>query len=112
MIQEDIKKRSTLGLDFSSRIEPVKMNVLPRLLYLFYHYPRLSGLQQDLVLKHSHKDHGGLVVPNLRNTIMRYFIYWCSPEHQARWNTSPSNQVRQERTHRPQGRIFNLRGCI
>lgn len=38
-MQADIKKWSILGLDFSSRIEAVKMKVLPRLLYLFLSLP-------------------------------------------------------------------------
>ena len=36
-IQRDVAKWSTLVMDFSSRVEVVKMNLLPRLLYLFLH---------------------------------------------------------------------------
>ncbi len=38
-IQRDMAKWATLILDFSSRIELVKMNLLPRLLYLFSSLP-------------------------------------------------------------------------
>lgn len=108
-MQEDIKKWSTLRLDFSSRIEAVKMNLMPRLLCLFLSLPgrildsqfskwdkqlsrfiwagtrprvRFATLQTD-------KNHGGLAVPNLRQycyaTQMRYFVYWCFPEYHAKW---------------------------
>ena len=109
MIQEDIKKWSTLGLDFSSRIEAVKMNVLPRLLYLFLSLPvRIPDSQFSMWDKHLSRfiwagarprvrfktlqidrEQGGLAVPNLREYYyaaqMRYFVYWCSPEYQAKW---------------------------
>ena len=38
-LQEDMIRWSNLVLDFGSRIEVVKMNVLPRLLYLFLSLP-------------------------------------------------------------------------
>ena len=116
-IQEDIKKWSTLGLDFSSRIEALKINLLPRLLYLFLSLPvripdsqflmwdkqlsrfiwvgarprvRFKTLQID-------KEHGGLAVANLKEYYyaaqMRYFVYWCSPEYQARWKHIELNLV-------------------
>ena len=108
-IQKDVAQWSTLIMDFSSRIEVVKINLLPRLLYLFLSLPirvpvsqfsawdklisrfiwagarpriRLKTLQLD-------KENGGLALPNLREYYyaaqLRYIVYWCSPNYQARW---------------------------
>ena len=38
-IQKDLSKWLSITLDFSSRIEAIKLNVLPRLLYLFLNLP-------------------------------------------------------------------------
>ena len=93
------------------------MNILPRLLYLFLSLPvripdsqfsmwdkqlsrfiwagarprvRFKTLQID-------RDNGGLAIPNLWEYYyaaqMRYFIYWCSPEYQARWKYIELNMV-------------------
>ena len=110
-IKRDVTKWSTLILDFSSRIEVVKMNLLPRLLYLFLSLPvripesqfsawhklisrfiwagarprvRFKTLQLD-------KENGGLALPNLKEYYyaaqLRYIVYWCSPNYIARWKT-------------------------
>lgn len=108
-IRRDVAKWSTQTMDFSSRIEVVKMNLLPRLLYLFLSLPakvtdsqfitwdklisrfiwagtrpriRLKTLQLD-------KENGGLALPSFREYYyaaqLRYIVYWCSPSYQARW---------------------------
>ncbi|CAJ1058984.1 unnamed protein product [Xyrichtys novacula] len=115
-IQRDVAKWSTLIMDFSSRIEVVKMNLLPRLLYLFLSLPvripdtqfsawdklisrfiwagarpriRLKTLQLD-------KENGGLALPDLRGYYyaaqLRYVVYWCSPNYQARWKDIEMSQ--------------------
>ena len=98
-IQRDVAKWSTLVMDFSSRVEVFKMNLLPRLLYLPVRIPdsqfsawdklisrliwagarpriRLRTLQLD-------KENGGLALPNFREYYhaakLRYVVYWCSP---------------------------------
>ena len=105
-IQRDVAKWSTLVMDFSSRIEVVKMNLLPIGCLLFpvrapdsrfsaWHKlisrfiwaearPRIrfKTLQLD-------KENGGLALPNFRKYYyaaqLRYIDYWCSSSYQARW---------------------------
>ena len=45
-IKADIDRWSQLPLDMHNRIETIKMNVLPRLLYLFQSLPAVVPLQQ------------------------------------------------------------------
>ena len=47
-IQKDIERWATLPLDFSARIRTVKMNIVPKLLYLFQALPKqIYSLGQD-----------------------------------------------------------------
>lgn len=108
-LQRDMTKWSTLILDFSSRIEVVKINILPRLLYLFLSLPvqvpqsqfevwdKLisrfiwAGARPRIKLRtlQINKENGGLALPNLKEYYyaaqLRYIVHWCSPHYQARW---------------------------
>lgn len=108
-IQRDIIKWSKLVLDFGARIDSVKMNLLPRLLYLFLSLPvRIpetqfrvwdkqisrfiwAGARPRVRFKtlQLNKENGGLALPNFKNYYyaaqIRYLVYWCSTDYQARW---------------------------
>lgn len=82
-------------LDFSSSIEAVKLNVLPRLFFLFLSLPARIAESQFIawdkqlsrfIWAGARPKAKGLAVPNLReSTIMLYPVYWCSSDYQARW---------------------------
>lgn len=108
-LQKDMSTWSNLVLDFGSRIEVIKMNVLPRLLYLFLSLPvRIPESQfkawDKLISRfiwaggrprvkfktlQLEKEFGGLALPNLKEYYfaaqLRYIVYWCSPNYEARW---------------------------
>uniref|UniRef100_A0A1A8CBK3 Reverse transcriptase domain-containing protein n=1 Tax=Nothobranchius kadleci TaxID=1051664 RepID=A0A1A8CBK3_NOTKA len=108
-ILKDLREWKTLGLDISSRIEVLKSNVLPRVMYLFLSLPvtvpnvqftKWEKQMSNFIWKGSkpriqlktlqlRKDEGGLAVPNLREYYiaaqLRYVICWCSTEYQAKW---------------------------
>uniref|UniRef100_A0A8C5GQ70 Reverse transcriptase domain-containing protein n=1 Tax=Gouania willdenowi TaxID=441366 RepID=A0A8C5GQ70_GOUWI len=108
-IQNDLSQWTALSLDFSARIETIKMNVLPRLLFLFSALPIKIPESQFIAWNkqiskfiwarkkprvkfttlHLNKDRGGLSLPNLKEYYlaaqMRYIVCWCSPDYQAKW---------------------------
>lgn len=109
IIQKDLTKWATLVMDLSSRIEVIKMNVLPRLLYLFISLPICipktqfdkwdkqvsrfiwKGARPRVKLKtlQLEKKRGGLALPNFKEYFLaaqlRYIIYWCSSEYYSKW---------------------------
>jgi len=96
-------------MDLSSKIEVIKMNVLPRLLYLFISLPICIPKTQfdkwdkqvstfiwkgerprvkfkTLQLENKRR---GLALPNFKEYFLaaqlRYIIYWCSSEYYSKW---------------------------
>uniref|UniRef100_A0A3Q3B6N5 Reverse transcriptase domain-containing protein n=1 Tax=Kryptolebias marmoratus TaxID=37003 RepID=A0A3Q3B6N5_KRYMA len=108
-IQKDLALWTRLLLDFTARMEIVRMNLLPRFLYLFMSLPirisnthfhawdRLisrfiwSGTRPRIKFKtlQINRDQGGLALPNLREYYyaaqMRFMVCWCSPEMEPGW---------------------------
>lgn len=119
-IKSDFDRWALLPLDIGSRIETIKMSVLPRLLYLFQSLPieipekqfRLwdkimsrfiwNGRRprikfETLQIK---KDKGGLALPYLKGYFhaaqIRHVICWCDKDYIAKWkNLEKSVQGRE-----------------
>jgi len=108
-IRIDIQRWSTYPLDLSDRIKVVKMNILPRLLYLFQslpvNIPSKQFTEWDKLLSkfiwdgkrprvrystlQLQKDKGGMALPNLKLYFyaaqLRYLCCWCDPSYCAKW---------------------------
>uniref|UniRef100_A0A3B3HLW5 Reverse transcriptase domain-containing protein n=1 Tax=Oryzias latipes TaxID=8090 RepID=A0A3B3HLW5_ORYLA len=106
-IQKDLTKWTSLFMDLSSKIEVIKMNVLPRLLYLFSSLPvqipedqfvkwdkQVSrfiweGKKPRVKLKTLQKERGGLGLPSFREYYLaaqlRYIVCWCTTEYYSKW---------------------------
>lgn len=104
-----IGRWSILQLDLSSRIEIMRMNVLPRLLHLFQTLPVMIPQRQFMEwerwisrfiwagrrprIRYSTmplpKDKGGMAVPKLQDYFyaaqLRAVFCWCNREYTARW---------------------------
>ena len=108
-IYDDLERWNSLPLDLSSRFETIKMNTLPRLLYLFQSLPieippkqfrewdkwismfiwnskrpitRYTTLQLP-------KNCGGMALPNLKyyyvSAQLRPLVCWCNSEYESKW---------------------------
>ena len=115
-LKEDMKRWNLIPiLSFESRIESVKMNILPRILYLFQTLPiEINDKQfnewdkllsryiwqgkkprirfQTLQLS---KNKGGLALPCLKDYYvsaqLRILFCWCVSDYKARWKEIEEN---------------------
>ena len=119
-IKSDIQRWSLIPfLSLNSRVESIRMNVLPRLLYLFQSLPVEIPMKQfmewDKMISRFlwqskkpriryrtlqlHKDCGGLGLPCLRDynyaAQLRPLVCWSNPSYSARWKDIESNMTHQ-----------------
>uniref|UniRef100_A0A671X3M3 Reverse transcriptase domain-containing protein n=1 Tax=Sparus aurata TaxID=8175 RepID=A0A671X3M3_SPAAU len=111
IIYDDLDGWSLLPLDFGSRIRSIKINILPRSLYLFLSLPvEIPPKQFREWNKHISRfiwnkqrprvkfptlrlleERGGKALPSLRDYYLaaqlRPLVYWCNSSYVAKWKT-------------------------
>uniref|UniRef100_A0A669B572 Reverse transcriptase domain-containing protein n=1 Tax=Oreochromis niloticus TaxID=8128 RepID=A0A669B572_ORENI len=117
-LKENIQRWSLLPLDLYNRIDLIKMNILPPLLFLFQSIPvhipvkqfalwnrMISGFiwkgrkpRVRYITLQLPRERGGLSLPNLENYFkaaqLRYLIYWCDPSYEAKWKYLDVTQLK------------------
>uniref|UniRef100_A0A3B1K1Q0 Reverse transcriptase domain-containing protein n=1 Tax=Astyanax mexicanus TaxID=7994 RepID=A0A3B1K1Q0_ASTMX len=110
-ICNDLNRWDLLPLGFGDRVRTIKMNILPRLLYLFLSLPVEIPLNQfrnwnkyisrfiwgkkrprvKLSTLHLPRESGGMALPSLRDYYisaqLRPLVCWCNPSYEAKWKT-------------------------
>jgi len=95
-IKTDIGRWSAFNMDYETRIEVIKIYLVPRLLYLFQSIPQMIPETQfrhwdKLVSRFiwAGKEEGGLSLPNLKQYLyaaqVKFLVSTCCPLYQARW---------------------------
>lgn len=116
-IKSDISRWMLLPLDMSNRIEIIKMNVLPRILYLFQSLPlEVPPKQFDewngLILRfiwnsrrpwvrfrtlQLKKEKGGRALPCLQDYCyaaqLKPLVYWCAPNYESKRKSLETRQI-------------------
>ena len=110
-IYDDLDGWGLLPLDFGSRIRSDKINILPRLLYLFLSLPVEVPVKQfrdwnqhiarfiwdkkrprvKLSILQLPEERGGMALPSLKDYYvaaqLRPLVYWCNSSYVAKWKT-------------------------
>lgn len=117
-VKKDLEKWNLIPyLSLTARIETIKMNVLPRFLYLFQTLPvyitnhsfaewdkaisRFIWQGQKPCIRYKtmqlSKEKGGWGFPCLKNYFIsaqvRTLVYWCDPEYDAKWKDIECNML-------------------
>ena len=116
-IKNDMERWTSLTLDLYSRIETIKMVILPQLLFLFQSLPVEVPTKQfkewnrtisrfiwqnkkprvRYKTLHLPKERGGMSLPCLEDYYkaaqLQYMVYWCMEDYGARWKELELNQL-------------------
>lgn len=117
-IKSDISRWTLLPLDMSNRIEIIKMNVLPQLLFLFQSLPLEVPQKQfdewnawisrfiwssrrprvQFKILQLKKEKGGRALPCLQDYYyaaqLKPLVYWCSPNCESKWKCLETTQLK------------------